>query len=100
MNGATIVNIEDESTANGSKMSPGTFVALCTNPQVYLQNNETFDRVIGSISANILSINSENSNSSVSIDWMVVAERCDPFIKNWNRTDSNGLLILEHPIIK
>ena len=96
--GMTTIDLESESTANGSKMTPGTFEALCTNPQVYLQNNETYDRVKGHVSANILMITSENSNSSTYIDWMVIAERCDPFIKTWNRTDSNGLLVLEHPV--
>ena len=95
--GIAIVNLEKESTGNGATMVPGTFISLCTNPQTYLQNNDSFDRVLGSVSANILTIRSENLDSEVSIDWMVIAERHDPFIKTWNRTDSNGLLILEHP---
>jgi hypothetical protein len=94
--GIAVINLEKESTGNGSTMTPGTFVALCTNPQTYLQNNETFDRIIGSVSANILIIRSENTDSTATIDWMVIAERHDPFIKKWDRTDSNGLLILEH----
>jgi hypothetical protein len=94
--GIAIIDLEKESTGNGTSMAPGTFVALCTNPQTYLQNNETFDRVIGSVSANILTIRSENLESKAIIDWMVIAERHDPFIKTWDRTDSNGLLILEH----
>lgn len=96
--GIAIVDLESESTANGSKLTPGTFKALCTNPQVYLQNNKSFDHVKGYVSANLLCIDSENTTSSVVIDWLVIAERHDPFIKTWNRTDSNGLLILEHPI--
>jgi hypothetical protein len=94
--GIAVIDLEKESTGNGSTMAPGTFVALCTNPQTYLQNNQTFDRVIGSVSANILTIRSENHDSKAAIDWMVIAERHDPFIKTWDRTDSNGLLILEH----
>ena len=94
--GIAVVDLEKESTGNGATMAPGTFAALCTNPQTYLQNNESFDRVIGSVSANILTIRSENQDSKAAIDWMVIAERHDPFIKTWDRTDSNGLLILEH----
>jgi hypothetical protein len=95
--GIAYVDIEKESTGNGSTMAPGTFIALCTNPQTYLQNNETFDRVLGSVSANILIIRSENQSSDISIDWMVIAERHDNAVKTWNKTDSNGLLLLEHP---
>ena len=98
--GIITVDLEKESTANGSTMTPGTFVALCINPQVYLQNNESFERVIGSVSANILTIRSENITCKDTIDWMVIAERHDKSIKLWPKTDSNGLLILEHPTVK
>jgi len=96
-NGYAEVNIETECTANDSSMSPGTFVALCTNPRTFLQNNDTFDRVKGHVSGHMLFITCENSNSTATIDWQVIAERHDTFIKKWDKTDSNGLLILEHP---
>ena len=77
-------------------MSPGTFEALCANPVKYLHNNSSFDRVRGSIVGNILTIISENINSDDQIDWMVVAERKDAFIKEWNRTNENGCLVTEY----
>jgi hypothetical protein len=96
-NGYAEIDIEKECTANDSTMSPGTFEALCTNPQTFLQNNETFDRVKGYVSSHILFITCENPESTAMIDWQVIAERHDPFIKKWDMTDSNGLLIVEHP---
>jgi hypothetical protein len=97
VDGVATIDIEKESTGNGSEMSPGTFVALCINPQIYLQNNASFDRVVGSITDNILTVRCENTASTDNIDWMVIAERHDPFIKTWDRTDADGLLVLEHP---
>jgi hypothetical protein len=96
-NGYAEIDIEKECTANDSTMSPGTFEALCTNPQTFLQNNETFDRVKGYVSSHMLFITCENPESTAMIDWQVIAERHDPFIKKWDMTDSNGLLIVEHP---
>jgi hypothetical protein len=95
-NGTIMVDLEKEATANGSVMSPGTFDALCTNAEVFLQNNDTFDRVKGHVSSHILTIESENPVSAATINWMVIAERKDPSIKEWNMTDSNGFLVLEY----
>jgi hypothetical protein len=58
-------------------MTPGTFAALCRHPVVFLQNNETFDRVVGSVEGSILTILCENP-VSVSVQWMVIAERRRP----------------------
>jgi hypothetical protein len=77
-------------------MSQGTFEALCANPVYYLQNNDSFDRVRGSISGNILTIICENTSSTDAINWMVVAERKDSFIKKWERTNSDGYLVTEY----
>ena len=38
----------------------------------------------------------ENTLSNDNIDWMVIAERQDDFIKQWKRTDSNGYLTTEY----
>jgi len=97
INGAVQVDLEKESTSNGSTLSPGTFNALCTNAQVFLQNNDSFDRVKGYVSSHMLFIQCENTNSIDFIDWMVTAERHDPHIVDeCNDTDKNGFLILEH----
>jgi hypothetical protein len=96
--GQAMVNIDSDCvSAPECAMTQGTFVALCKSSDVFVQNNETFDRVIGSVSNNILKITSENSNSSAQVSWMVVAERNDKFIRNWDRTNSEGSLITQYP---
>ena len=97
VNGVATVNIDTECTQNtAGNMTEGTFEALCTNPVKYLHNNDSFDRIRGTISGNILTITCENNSSSDTIDWMVVAERKDQVVKDWARTDPNGLLITEY----
>lgn len=76
-------------------IATGTWEALCRNPQVFLQNNESFALVKATITDDgILTITS-NENTNAIIDWMVVAERQDEVIKNANWTDDNGKPILE-----
>lgn len=97
VNGAATVNIDSDCTSNTlHAMTQGTFEALCTNAMCYLQNNETFDRVRGSIDRNILTIVCENTESTAVINWMVVAERKDPLVREWERTDADGFLIPEY----
>jgi len=95
VNGSVEVDLEKESTSNGATMTEGTFDALATNPQVFLQNNDTFDRVKGYVSSHVLFIECENSNSSAFIDWMVTAERHDPHVIDADVTDASGFLVLE-----
>jgi hypothetical protein len=96
-NGSATVNIDSDCTSNAAHaMTEGTFVALCANPVCFLQNDDTFDRVKGKVSGNILTITCENDESSANINWMVVADRQDSFIKQWERTDPNGFLIPEY----
>jgi hypothetical protein len=93
INGSASVYIDKQCTyAPENAMDDGTFEALCANPQYFLQNMSGFNRVIGSIYRGILTITCENNTATDMISWMVVAERKDPFVKNWDRTDSNGYL--------
>ena len=72
-----------------------TWGALCRNPQVFLQNNESFALVKATITNDgILTITS-NEDTNDTIDWMVVAERQDEVIKNAHWTDDDGNVILE-----
>jgi hypothetical protein len=95
VNGRATVNIDTDSTENGEQMTPGTFEALCRNPQIYLQNNESWDKVRGSIQGATLTIECESATSNVWIDWLVIAERKDKVIQDWDRTNKDGYLILE-----
>ena len=96
-NGIATVDINRQCTHNTvGAMEHGTFEALCANPDVFLQNRTGFGRVIGTIQGAILTITCENNTATDLISWMVVAERADPFIKQWDRTDNDGYLITEY----
>ena len=96
INGSAVVNIDKECTQSPEcAMDEGTFEALCNNPQIFLQNNKTFDRVRGVVSGATLTITCETP-AAVEIEWMVIAERADPFIKQWDRTNPDGYLITQY----
>ena len=76
-------------------MREGTFESLCRDPVYYLQNVDDFNRVIGKIEKNILTIRCEDANCSARINWMVVAERKDKEILDSSTTNENGRLVTE-----
>lgn len=94
INGLATVNIDTDSCPM-SPMRVGTFEALIKNPRIYLQNNETFDRVKGKIIGGVLNIECENKNSSVPIDWLIIAERNDISLMDTKYCDKDGYLITE-----
>ena len=96
INGCVTIDINKECTSNESTMVDGTFEALCQNPQVYLQNNDSFDAIVGKVQGSTLTITCTNALSRIYVDWIVIAERNDQGIKSDNKTDINGKLILEH----
>ena len=97
VNGTMTVNLDTDCVAEPDcAMTLGTFEALCRNPQYFLQNHTSFTRIRGSISGNILTIISEDINSTDEIYWTVIAERNDQYIYTWNRTNINGYLKCEH----
>lgn len=97
INGVATINIDKDSvTKTSSCMTDGTFETLCRNPDYYLQNNTSFDKVIGSIDKNILTIRCENIESTDVVSWMVIAERKDSSIISTNITDDEGYLVTEH----
>jgi hypothetical protein len=96
VNGTAVVNIDKECTQSPEcAMDEGTFEALCDNPQIFLQNNQSFDRVRGVIAGATLTITCETP-AAVEIEWMVIAERADPFIKQWDRTNPDGYLVTQY----
>ena len=90
-----------------SRLTNGTFNSLTRNPQLFLQNNDSFDRIKGKIENGNVYVVSENENSSASVDWTVIAERCDTEIltggtyggdgkyktEKWKREFYNSLMI-------
>jgi hypothetical protein len=89
------VDIDAESNTTGG-MTSGTFSALNTNYQLYLQNNETYDVVKGTINGSTINIECENITDEIEVDWLVVGERHDEHVINTQLTDSDGNLICEH----
>ena len=93
--GKAKVDIERE-CSEAAPMTPGTFEALCQNPQGFVSNNESWDSVHAIVSKNLLNIYCDNPMSRVTVDWIVIAERKDQVIQKWDKTDDFGKLITEH----
>ena len=76
-------------------MTDGTWELLCRDPQVFLQNEDGWSALKGSVSGSTLLINCENTNSTDTVSWMVVAERQDEHMMDTSWTDDDGRPILE-----
>ena len=94
VDGEATVNIDEECNETGG-MSSGTFVALNKNPQLYLRNNKTFDKVKGQVIDGTIKIYCENTKDKIEVNWMVMAERQDNNIKQSLLTNNEGKLICE-----
>jgi hypothetical protein len=90
VNGSATVNID---TVAG--MTEGTFVALNREVQCFTTNESNWDAVKGSVSGNILTIESQNSESIATISWLVIGERQDQHMYDTDWTDENGKVIVE-----
>ena len=90
--GTATVNID---TVSG--MTEGTFVALCDDVQCFTTNESDWDAIKGSVTGNILTIESQNTECNSEISWMVIGDRKDDHMldvkTDW--TDENGKIILE-----
>jgi hypothetical protein len=90
VDGSATVNID---TVAG--MTEGTFVALNRDVQCFTTNESNWDAVKGSVSGNILTIESQNSESTATISWLVIGERQDQHMYDTDWTDENGKVIVE-----
>ena len=90
--GTVTANIDTD-----SDMSDGTYVALTKNSQVWVQNKTGWAAVKGSVQGNKVIITCQDDTSTDEVDWLVVAERNDKFIKSDSdiNTDSEGKFIPE-----
>jgi len=96
INGTATVNIDSDCvTEDDCVMTEGTFTLLATNPDVFLTNKTGFSELTYTLSGNTLTITSEENTNDI-VSWMVVAERKDDIIKQWNRTNQNGYLMTEY----
>ncbi len=92
-NGTITVNID-----RTCGMSPGTFEAIAQNPTIQVQNMTGFISVRPTeITGADFTIETPNTNSGDTVNWVVYAERKDKFIMESSLTDNNGRLILEVP---
>ena len=80
VNGNAMVNIDTECTRDPKGMQPGTFEAMTTNPMVFVQCIDSFERVRGFVDSGTLHIVCENPESCARVHWMIVAERYDTFM--------------------
>jgi hypothetical protein len=97
IDGKCEIDIDKECNTVGG-MSEGTFDALNTSCQLYVMNNQTYDRVNGKIDSGKITINCENITDNIEIDWLVIGERKDEQITNVPYTNDVGKLICEHNI--
>jgi hypothetical protein len=95
INGKCEIDIDKECNTTGG-MTEGTFNALNTSSQLYITNNDTYDRVSGDIFNGKIIINCENTKDNIEIDWLVIGERKDEHIINVHNTNMEGKLICEH----
>jgi hypothetical protein len=90
VDGSAAVNID---TVAG--MTEGTFAALNREVQCFTTNESNWDAVKGSVSGNILTIESQNSESTATISWLVIGERQDEHMYDTEWTDDSGKVIVE-----
>jgi hypothetical protein len=95
INGKGEVDIDEECNTTGG-MTKGTFVSLNTNFSLYLQNKKTYDRIKGSITDGKISINCQNIEDIIEVDWLVMGERYDNTVITNELTNYEGKLICEH----
>ena len=88
--GKATINIDEAST-----MTEGTFEALCREVQCFTTNETGWDAVKGKVTGNILTIESQNTESTDEISWMVIGERQDEHIMDTEGTDDEGKVIVE-----
>ena len=90
VDGQATVNIDE-----ASRMSTGTFEALCTNVCCYTSNESDWTPVRGYVSGSILTIEAQDPTSTADVCWIVVGERKDLHMIETDWTDENGRVITE-----
>jgi cytoskeletal protein CcmA (bactofilin family) len=76
-------------------MTDGTWELLCRDPQVWVQNEDGWTQVRGSVSGSTLTVTAQDNDCTDTVSWLVVAERQDEHMMDTNWTDNNGRVIVE-----
>ena len=88
--GTATVDLDDAAT-----MTDGTWELLCRDPQVWVQNEDGWTQVRGSVSGSTLTITAQDEDCTDTVSWLVVAERQDEHMMDTNWTDEDGRVIVE-----
>ena len=88
--GKAAVDIDAE-----SRMTPGTFEALCKNTKCFTSNESDWTPVRGTVSGASLSIEAQDPNSTATVSWIVLATRKDSHYTNGECTDDDGNFVVE-----
>jgi len=92
--GQATVNLETE-----AGFSAGTWSALCTDPQVFTTNESGWSPVRGSLAGATLTVECQDTNSTDTVSWLVVARRHDAEITGaYYADDSTGVITVEQTI--
>ena len=78
-----------------ARMTDGTFVKLNGNVQAFTSNESGWEAVRGSVTGNVLTIDSNENTSTATVSWMVIGERKDQHMIDTDWTDSEGRVITE-----
>ena len=89
VNGTASINLDEE-----YGLIPGTWKALCRNPQVWITSVDGWEPCRGFVTEETLTIQSKDPNCTETVNWLVVAERQDSSMYNPS-CDENGRPILE-----
>jgi hypothetical protein len=88
-NGTATINLDQE-----YELIPGTWKALCRNPQVWVTSADGWEPCRGFVEEETLTIQSKDPNCTETVNWLVVAERQDASMYN-SSCDENGRPLLE-----
>ena len=93
--GSATVNID-----NCAGMTEGTFVALNRCVRAFTTNETNWDPVKGSVSGNVLTVESCVPDSTADVSWMVIGERQDAHMYDSKNplTNNEGQIIVEPEI--
>ncbi len=93
-----VVLVDGKATVNIDttvRMTEGTFEMLCTNVSCFTSNETDWHPVKGSVSGNVLTIESQDATCTSTVSWLVIGERKDQSMLDSGSTDENGRLITE-----
>jgi hypothetical protein len=93
VNGSATINLD-----SSARMTEGTFVLLNGNIQCFTSNESGWTSIRGNVEGNILTIESQDSECTDTISWLVIGERIDQHMIDTDWTDENGKVIVE-PLI-